>query len=274
MAYKKLSCFRFGLFVFCFLIIVDPSVFAATVFYTGPGNTSSTTETTPIPSNPNLPGPVSQANLNTAYTQLFGGPSPNSLPNIGWLESPTIGVLLLEGGKSVDTFQNFEFTVTGDYWTVKTNIEFNPQTAPIFDPNDHIVLSGFVQHTGKLSQNDIPHEADAAAGPQIPYTLDLNAGTKLPRDIFGPAAGLGQGALAHHPNNIDHFDFQQSAIFARVNSASGAGIDFLDDITSWTAVVGAQHLNVPTAPVPEPSTILLFGGGIAGVFLRRRKLNP
>ena len=246
--------------------------FASIMMISGSSSPNATFDMTPLPSNPNLPGfTFSQTNLNTAYTNVFGGNSPNPLPNASWAESETTAVLLLDNGKTVDTFQDFKFHITGDYWNIETNINFNPATAIIVDPNDHVTLSGYIQHFGKLSTNNIPHFGDIAEGPKINYSVDVNAGDKKERDAFGPAAAAGQGAAAEHLD-IGHVDVEQSALFARVESKTFV-FDVIDDISRWTGVVAATHIDPFEPSVPEPSTIFLFGAGMGGLLFMKKKRN-
>ena len=148
--------------------------------------------TTPIPPNPALPELTSSSefNLSDAYNAFFGMPSPNQLPDkTGFSEGPTLFALVLvnRGQAEVKESQTFGFVVTGDYWTVKSTLIFNPATAIIVDPNDELTLSGFVIHNGTLSAPNQPHEGDEASGPQLDYSVTVNAGNKAPFDIFGSA---------------------------------------------------------------------------------------
>jgi len=81
----------------------------------------------------------------------------------------------------------------------------------------------------------------------------------------------------------DMFDLGNTADFIRANfiaSSSSEVITFGKGTTDETsrAVVSAYALENVANPVPEPSTILLFGAGLAGIGLlnRRRKIatNP
>lgn len=75
----------------------------------------------------------------------------------------------------------------------------------------------------------------------------------------------------------DHPDFSSTAAdivfgFRRANSTSGTtGYSILAGIDNWKVEVINERLPEGGGVVPEPATMLLFGGGMAGAFIRRRK---
>lgn len=232
--------------------------------------TSPTFNTNPLPPNPDLPGlDFSDVDLNTQYNTIFGTASPNKLPKLVWGENQTTVVMVLTSDGGVDVFQNFNFLATGDYWGVRTDLTLNPSTAIIFDPNDEITMNGFAQHFGKLSADGIPHPGDNASGPMINYDMLINAGNKKavqnPFGFTSFAVADTFAAAGAHPR-VAHEDIVLGALAANVRPDTNAQISFFDEIDGfWIGGVSGNHV------VPEPSTAILLGSGMAGVFLRRRK---
>lgn len=228
--------------------------------------------TNPLPPNPSIPGlDFSNINLNDQYNLLFGAPSPNKLPTLLWGESQETAFMGLTSDGDVNTFQTFNFLITGDYWRVRTDLTFNPSTAIIIDPNDELTMTGFVQHTGKLSAPGIPHPGDSAAGPIIEYDMLINAGNKIqvpnPFGFTTFAVADNFAAVNTHPN-VDHQDIILGILAANVEPDTNAQISFRDEIEGfWTGAVIGSHA------VPEPSTILLFGSGLFAAGMRRRKIE-
>ena len=250
------------------LLVAPPRASAVIITIDDPNLSDPFIPSTALPPNPNFPDlTFSEFNLSSSFKDVYGKASPNTLPDrVGFGENQTLFALILAGGGDVTESQTFGFVVTGDYWTVKSTLEFNPATAIIVDPNDELTLSGFALHNGTLSAPNIPHPGDDASGPQLDYSVTINAGNKAPFDIFGPAVGNGVTVAGEHPQ-IGHVDIARAALFGRVSSSSFLGIDFFDDITRWNGAVIGAHV------IPEPSSLLLLGCGLLGLagFTRRRR---
>ena len=229
-----------------------------------------------LPPNPDFPMlTFSEFDLHDAFNTIFGHPSPNRLPDkVGFGEDPSRFTLVFVTPRTdpqeIEDSQTFSFVVTGDFWTVKSTLMFNPATAIIVDPNDELTLSGFAIHHGTRSLPNQPHDGDDASGPQIEYSVTINAGNKVPRDIFGSAVGNVTAALGEHPH-VGHLDLVGSVLFARVVSSSFLGVDLIDDITRWNGAVEGLHV------IPEPSSLFLLGSGLlglAGCGVADRRLPP
>ena len=269
---RKTRCYLRMVCVCSLLIFFLPqSTSAAMIELLDTGEpTSPMFNTNPLPPNPDLPGlDFSDTDLNAQYNTIFGMPSPNKLPKLIWGESQATVVMVLTSDGSVDTFQNFNFLATGDYWKVRTDLTLNPATFIIFDPNDEITMKGFVQHFGKLSAEGIPHAGDSASGPRIDYNMRINACNKTAvQNPFGFttfAVADSFAATEVHPR-INHEDVVLGGLAANVKPDTNIQFSFFDDIEGfWTGGVSGQHV------VPEPSTLILLGSGMVGVFLRRRK---
>ena len=217
---------------------------------------------TSLGTNPSNGQETSEFNLQAAYQNLFGSPSPNALPRRStWGETPTqlsFGFRAEGNNVSVNTFQEFDFDVFGNYWTLDSKLTFNPSTAIIVDPNDHILFEGTLQHFGKFSTNDFPHEGDDLKGPLLPFSIDLSAGDKQPA-LIGQLSHAFDAATGDHPS-IGHTDALLGIMQARVVSPS----IFFDEIEgSYTGTLVASHV------IPEPGTLALFASGIVGLISAR-----
>ena len=222
--------------------------------------------------NPSNGQETSEFNLQAAYQNLFGFPSPNALPQRSmWGETPTqmtFGFNATGDNVKVDTFQELQLDVVGNYWTLDSKLTFDPSSAIIVDPNDHIKWGGTLTHTGKLSTNDFPHEGDDKSGLPMKFALDLSAGNKTP-GLFGQLAYAVDGNAAEHPS-VGHADAVIGVLQARVTSPS----IFFDEIEgSYTGLMVGFHLDDQQPVVPEPGTLGLFGSGLLGLVAARRNKN-
>ena len=230
-------------------------------------------EGTSTGTNPSNGQETSEFNLSSAYQNLFGQPSPNALPQKSmWGETPTqmtFGFRAEGKNVSVNTFQEFDFDVFGNYWTLNSKLTFDPSSAIIVDPNDHIKWDGTLTHTGKSSTNDFPHEGDDMSGPPLKFSIDLSAGDKTDA-LFGQLTHALDFQFGDH-QSIGHVDAMIGVMQARVTSPS----IFFDEIDgAYTGLMVGFHLDGSQPVVPEPSSILLLGGGLTAglIFTRRKKI--
>jgi hypothetical protein len=259
------------LLITCFLstvILMPGASEAITVVIANDPN--GTFEGTPRGTNPSTGHETSEFNLAAAYQNLFGAPSPNVLPRRSlWGETPTqmsLGFNATGENVNVAAFQEFDFDIFGDYWTLDSKLTFNPSTAVIVDPNDHILWDGTLQHTGKLSTNDFPHEGDDKEGPPLKFSIDLSAGDKTDA-LFGRLTHAFDFKFAGHPS-IGHADALLGLTQARVVSPS----IFFDEIEgSYTGLMVAFHLDGQGPVVPEQATLGLWGSGFLGLMAMTRK---
>lgn len=252
--------------LFAAVVLAPRSSEAITIVIANDSN--STFEGTSLGTNPSNGQETSEFNLQAAYQNLFGQPSPNELPRRStWGETPTalsFGFRAEGNNVKVNTFQEFDFDIFGNYWTLDAKLTFNPSSAVIVDPNDHILFQGTLQHFGKFSTNDFPHEGDDMKGPLMSFSIDLSAGDKEPATI-GQLAHALDAKIEEHPS-IGHRDALLGIMQARVVSPS----IFFDEIEgSYTGTLLALHVDGQDPVVPEPGTWGLFAVGIAGLVSAR-----
>lgn len=235
------------------------------------------------PPNPSIPG----YNLYPFMLSQFIPPlpaTPNPLPNVLFAENPlSFNLVMIAGfGPSgridpVVVAQTFQFFVVGDFWSVQTEVGYQPASS-IFSPSDVVTLKGSAVH------RIAPHPGEVAPGPTVPFNVVLNAGSAitLPPDFEVPGEALRKAArdanlpagarfgfdargAVHDPG--PHEDVVLGILAGQIANPNNPFVG--NELEFW--VGGAVGLHTP-----EPATLLLWGTTAAGLgyLTRRRRRNP
>jgi hypothetical protein len=258
-------------------------VSAVTIGFPGTAPVPPTFGVPQAPPNPNLPG----YNLYPFMLSQFIPPlpaTPNPLPNVLFAESPMQFNLVMVAGMGpsgqidpVVVAQTFQFFVVGDFWSVETEVAYQPATS-IFSPSDVVTLKGSAVH------RIAPHPGETVPGSTVPFNVVLNAGTAITlppdfdvrgdvlrravRDANLPAGarfGFDARGAVHDPG--PHEDVIFGILAGQIANPNNPFVG--NEFEFWLGGAAGLH-------TPEPATLLLWGSTATGLayFARRRRKHP
>ena len=231
------------------------------------------------PPDPNLPG----FNLYPFMLSQFIPPlpaTPNPLPAVLFAENPLHFNLVFLAGFGRDgrvdplvVAQTFQFFVIGDFWSVQTQVTYQPATS-IFSPSDVVTLTGSAVH------RIAPHSGEVAPGPAVPFNVVLNAGSviTLPADFGVPAEALRKAIRDANLPAGGRFGFDARGAVHDLGPHEDVILGLLggqianpnnpfvgNELEFWVGGAAGLH-------TPEPATLLLWGTSAAGLgYLARRR---
>lgn len=151
-------------------------------------------------------------------------------------DTPSTFVAEISGGPVIAPFfQTARVQGTLDW-------DFVLQPISLFDsPNgDNLAVTGSLRHV-----NNNPDDGEHARAEA--FIFQVSFGFSAPPNPLIALFPVGGGGFTDHPPHSDMF------------ALSGEGGRMGNQITSWSATVRGTHVQTP---IPEPSTLVLLGGGV------------
>jgi hypothetical protein len=200
-----------------------------------------------------ISGSLIEVNINFTFTGDFiRNITRPGRPDVllDFSETPT-GFVFSIVGHDFDTTGSLATTIEGDYWRGLVTVTEG---------------AGFINDTLTVNTN-FRHRVEPDLNNQPSLALPFSAILVLDASAFPENPGGTISGSLVEVGTRDHLDapFHVDRYTARLNAA-GENTGNFDDITGWNYTLIGQH-----NPIPEPTTILLLGTGLAGVFAAVRK---